>query len=145
MPPVTPGNGPGRKIPNFSRHLNVSPEQQIGPPVRLIGNIGTSNAFDIAAKQYALKEEKGNSAGVDNKWIPLYDKVGRHNGWGWREFKETPYEVIKWYNSEIDRRLESVLPKTLSSAGGSKEGNEFLSWELLYLLIALGKLFGGED
>lgn len=111
--------------PDFSRHSQVGPEQEVTKP-KIIIKI-TEDAFDKAFRESKeIREDKP-------AWIDLYLKVGLYCHWSWKEFKETPYEVIKYINSDIDSKMKTCLEGTL------------VSWEHIYIMLALNKLFGKKD
>lgn len=111
------------KAPNFSRHDNVEEEQVVDKP-RIIFTI-KEDSFDKAWNESQCIEEKP-------LWIDLYMKVGLFCGWSWKEFKETPYPVIKYINKDIDNKLGKAL------APGT-----FFSWPMLFVSLAIARCFGG--
>lgn len=112
------------KAPDFARHEQVQPEQVTEH--KILFKI-TEDTFDKA-----YRESNGT---IEDKplWIDLYMKVGLFCGWSWEDFKNTPYAVIKYINTEIDSRLKKATFK----------GN-FLTWDQLSIQIALARAFSPE-
>lgn len=114
------------KPPDFSRHPQVEPEVAVKKPKIL---------FKIVEDKFDQAWREDNCVISEDKpmWIDLYMKVGLYCGWSWKQFKETPYPVIKYINKEIDRKL-----KAATGSGGS-----FLNWNQLAFSIAIYRAFGG--
>ena len=63
----------------------------------------------------------------------LYDKVGFYYGWSWKEFEETPIEVIEELSTIIDKKLSNL-----------DERGSIFNWRMLETLLAIGRAFGGN-
>ena len=64
--------------------------------------------------------------------IDLYKKVGAWYGWSWQEFEATPLPVTKRLAEDIDFELENL------------DAIPFLHPHMLFFMLAISKLFGGD-
>ena len=112
-------------MPDFTRHSNVQEEQVLEQ-----GTLFKAVDMDAFDKAYA----ESKKITTDARWVPLYLKVGLFCNWSYKEFMETPYEVIKAINSHIDTKLENIEMQ-----------DTFLSWQHIFVTLAIAKCFGGGN
>jgi hypothetical protein len=111
-------------------------EQPVSAPVTLYKNPeqpelsgGYSSTFfnDSAFEQLEKPKEK-----TYNDFLArLYDKVGSFYGWDYVSFLDTEYEIVMKLNEILDRKLEDIE-------------NGFLSWEQLFVQLAIARALGGK-
>ncbi len=95
--------------------------------------IPVGDSFDYFYQQGKQKEAEERTH-LDYL-IELYKKVGSFYNWSYNEFMETPFEVIKKLNDDIDKKIDQI-----------NNGNVgFVSYPQLFVALGIALAFGGKD